>query len=183
MGTSSGGHLAVLAGLKPFDPRYAGVPLPGGEQFDARVSCIVAMWPVICPLTRYRENLTRGTSGDSYYAERVGGGLDQMKYWLTEEAMGEGSPMLALERGDKVDTPDVLYVQALCDIIHPRHCMDRFCEHYRRRGGRVETVLVEGEPYDLVRTKAQSAEARRAVKRATDFIIEHSLPATRSRRA
>ena len=82
------------------DARYAAIALSSGAQFDAQVSCVVAMWPVICPLTRYRENLQRTSTGDGYYATRVGAGLDQMKYWLTEEAMGDGSPMLALERGD-----------------------------------------------------------------------------------
>jgi acetyl esterase len=35
LGTSSGGHLAVLAALKPFDPRYTAIPLD--EEHDARV--------------------------------------------------------------------------------------------------------------------------------------------------
>lgn len=181
MGTSAGGHLAVLAALKPRDPRYAAVPLPGSAAFDARAACVVTMWPVICPLTRFRENVGRKTAGDESYATRVGSGLDQMKYWLTEDAMADGSPMLALERGDVVEMPDTLYVQALGDNLHPRHCMDRFCAAYARAGGRVETVLVAGEPYDLVRTAPESAEARRATKRMIGFIHECAARATRSR--
>lgn len=172
MGTSSGGHLAVLAAMKPFDPRYSAVPLDGGEAFDGRAACVVAMWPVICPFTRYRENLERQARGDAAYAGRAGSGLDQMKYWLSEDAMAEGSPMLALERGDRVELPDTLYIQALCDSLHPRHCMDRFCAGYGKAGGRIETVLVEGEPYDLVRTAPDSAEGRRAIQRAVAFIHE-----------
>ena len=30
LGTSSGGHQAMLAALRPGDPRYAALPLPGG---------------------------------------------------------------------------------------------------------------------------------------------------------
>ena len=82
--------------------------------------------------------------------------------------------MLALERGDKVETPDILYVQAICDTLHPRECMDRFCAAYRKAGGHVEAVLVEGEPYDAVRTNPQSPHSRAAVKRMTDFILERS---------
>ena len=170
MGTSSGGHLAVLAAIKPRDARYARLPLSGGEGLDARVASVVAMWPVICPLTRYRENLQRQTRGDGYYADRVGAGLDQMKYWLTEEAMGDGSPMLAVERGDAIDKPPVLYVQAECDVIHPRHCMDRFLAAYGKAGGRAEAVMVEGEPYDFVRTDADCAQAKRARKHMIEFI-------------
>jgi len=172
MGTSSGGHLAVLAAIKPRDARYASLPLAGGDTLDAQAACVVTMWPVICPLTRFRENLERKAKGDQSFATRVGGGMDQMKYWLTQEAMGDGSPMLALERGDDVAMPPVLYVQATCDNLHPRHCMDQFCDAYRERGGRAETVLVEGEPYDFVRSVPDCAEARRAVKRMIEFIHE-----------
>jgi acetyl esterase/lipase len=68
MGTSSGGHLAVLAAIKPHEPRYANVPLDGGDGLDAEVACVVTMWPVICPLTRFRENVERQASGDQSYA-------------------------------------------------------------------------------------------------------------------
>jgi acetyl esterase len=172
MGTSAGGHLAVLAALKPQDSRYAALTLPGGAAIDARAFCVVTMWPVICPYTRFKENLERHAQSDRLHADRVGSGLEQMKYWITQDAMAEGSPMLAVERGDEVEKPDTLYVQASGDRLHPRHCMDRFCAAYRERGGNVETVLVEGEPYDLVRVKPDSPEARRAMKRMTDFIHE-----------
>lgn len=174
MGTSAGGHLAVLAGLKPFDPRYAAVPLPGGEAFDATVSCIVAMWPVICPATRVQENRDRQARGDKSLAHRVGAGMSQMAYWLTGEAMVDGSPMLALERGDTVATPDILYVQAKCDVLHAGHNMQRFCAAYRKAGGRVEEEMLEGEPYDLIRSAPESAEAQHAVKRMVGFIEAHA---------
>ena len=175
MGTSSGGHLAALAAMKPHDPRYAALPLDGdGARVDARAACVVALWPVICPLTRFRVNAERAARGEQTHASRVGSSPEQMKYWLSEDAMAEGSPMLALERGDKVETPDILYVQAMCDTLHPRECMDRFCDGYRKAGGNVEALLLEGEPYDLVRTKPQSESARRAVKRMVDFIRERS---------
>ena len=179
MGTSSGGHLAVLAAIKPHDRRYAALPLPGGEAFDAKVACVVTLWPVICPLTRFRENQERQARGDQAYAHRVGGGLDQMKYWLSEEAMADGSPMLALERGDEVATPDLLYVQATSDQLHPRHCMDRFCDAYNKRA-RAEPLLVEGEPYDFVRSNPECAEAGRARKRIIEFVHECKARADRA---
>ncbi|HEX3970104.1 MAG TPA: alpha/beta hydrolase [Stellaceae bacterium] len=172
MGTSAGGHLAVLAALKPQDSRYAALPLAGGKAIDAKVFCVVTMWPVICPYTRFRENLERHERSDQLHADRVGAGLEQLNYWVTEEAMAEGSPMLSVERGDKIAMPDTLYIQASGDKLHPRHCMDRFCVAYRARGGKVEELLVEGEPYDLVRVKADSAEAKRAMNRMIEFVYE-----------
>ena len=180
MGTSSGGHLAVLAAIKPRDARYASLPLAGGGAFDARAVCVVTMWPVICPLTRFRENLDRQARSEQVYATRVGGGLDQMKYWLSEDAMSDGSPMLALERGDEVAMPDLLYVQATGDNLHPRHCMDRFCDDYNKKGARAEPLLIEGEPYDFLRTQPESAEAKRAMTRIIEFIHECTTRADRA---
>ncbi|MFM9970141.1 MAG: alpha/beta hydrolase [Burkholderiales bacterium] len=170
MGTSAGGHLAVLAGMKPFDPRYAAIPLAGGENIDATVVCVVAMWPVICPATRVEENKQRQARGDQSLAHRVGAGFAQMAYWISEDNMVDASPMLALERGDVIQSPDILYVQAKCDTLHAVHNMERFCAAYRKAGGHVEAHLLEGEPYDLVRAAPDSVEAKGAVKRAIEFI-------------
>jgi acetyl esterase len=177
MGTSSGGHLAVLAAMKPDDPRYSALPLPGGAAFDARPSCVVAMWPVICPFSRFRDVLERQARGEPHPSGRVGGGTDQMKYWLTEDAMADGSPLLALERGDKVIKPDLLYVQTATDTMHPRASMEQFVASYRKAGGHLEVELVEGEPYDLVRSKSDSASARQAVERIIAFIQQKSAKA------
>ena len=37
-GTSSGGHLAMLAAMRPDDPRYAAIPLPAGSPNPAPVA-------------------------------------------------------------------------------------------------------------------------------------------------
>jgi hypothetical protein len=84
--------------------------------------------------------------------------------------------MLALERGDHVETPAVLYVQTTGDRLHPRHCMDRFCAAYGNAGGRVEAVLLDGEPYDLVRSRPESSEAQRAMRRIIEFIHDPKAP-------
>src|SRR5215470_17929618 len=83
MGTSSGGHLVVLAALKPDDPRYATIPCPAGG--DAHVPFVVALWPVICPVTRWRMHRDDPSSVGNPSAV-----IMQEKYWLTEAAMEEG---------------------------------------------------------------------------------------------
>ncbi len=167
MGTSSGGHLVVLDALRPLDPRYAALALPGG--FDARVPYVVAFWPVICPLGRYRDRKGK-PEGERAYQNRGGAVALQDRYWLTEEAMGEGSPTLALERGEKVELPNILYLQNPADLLHPRHLMEQFVASYRRRGGKVEVELFEGAAYDLVRTDPSSPSARHAIAKAVEFI-------------
>src|SRR6266852_5228648 len=47
MGSSSGGHQVMLAGMRPHDPRYSALPLPAGApSVDATVRCVVMLWPV-----------------------------------------------------------------------------------------------------------------------------------------
>jgi hypothetical protein len=48
--------------------------------------------------------------------------------------------------------------------------MDRFCDAYRKRGARAEPLLIEGEPYDFLRTRPEYEEAKRAMKRIIAFI-------------
>jgi acetyl esterase len=168
MGTSSGGHLVVLNGLKPLDPRYAAVALPGG-RFDARVPYVVALWPVICPLGRYRDRKAKAPDQQAFQ-NRGGAVAMQLKYWLTEDAMGEGSPTLALERGDPVKRPNLLYLQNPIDELHPRAFVEQFVANYRKRGGDLQLEWFEGAAYDLVRSDPSSEAAKAAVRNIIDFI-------------
>jgi hypothetical protein len=67
------------------------------------------------------------------------------QYWQTETAMAEGNPVLALESGEQVELPSVLYIQGTKDLAHPRPDLDRFVANYRKVGGQVELELFEGE--------------------------------------
>lgn len=168
MGTSSGGHLAVLAALKPFDRRYAALKLAEGG-FDARVPFVVALWPVICPLGRYRAWTSPEAAGK--VSPRGGNpAVSQMKYWLAEAAMAEGSAVLALERGDEIERPRILYLQHPEDPMHPRALMEQFVANYRAAGGDVRLSLFEGAQYDMPRSTPQLPAAKKVIAEILDFI-------------
>ncbi len=144
-GISSGGHMAMLLGMRPHDARYAAIPLPAGAPAaDARLRCVVMGAPVIDPLGRYRYAKQLKEGGKSYpeFVDLVLPLHD--KYWQSEDAMAEGSPVRALERGEQVELPPVLYIQDTKDIVHPRADLDRFVAQYRQAGGQVELELFEG---------------------------------------
>ncbi len=159
-GFSSGGHLAMLAAMRPHDPRYTAVPLPAGSA-DATVRCVGIAWPVINPLSRYRhtrrhlsgEALARWTEIAPEDYHRPQGIVDNHHlYWADEAAMAEGSPLLALERGEKTATPPVLWVQGRPDIVHDYRDPDgkedinepeRFARAYRKAGGDIELLYVD----------------------------------------
>ena len=60
-GSSSGGHVAELLAMRPHDPRYNAIPLPGAPNVDATVAYAAMRSPVSDPLARYKnaENLKR----------------------------------------------------------------------------------------------------------------------------
>jgi acetyl esterase len=173
-GTSAGGHLALLTALKPHDVDFAALPVTGGH--DAEVAFCVALWPVVCPLRRYREVVLDG-SGAAAYPGRAATTTKQMTYWLTEAAMAAGSPLAATQRGDTIALPPMLIVQSPADPLHPLAHARAFADAYRARGGRIALHLVEGEPYYLVRSDPDSPAGREAIARIVAFIRESQVRA------
>jgi acetyl esterase len=151
-GQSSGGHLAMLAAMRPFDARYAAVALPAGSPaVDATVRCVAMLWPVINPLSRYRH---ARRARDAASPPAWVGDLPERhdRYWKNEPNMAEGNPMLALERGEKVATSPAIWVQGKPDPVHdyrdpespiPGNEPERFATNYRKAGGALELVYVD----------------------------------------
>jgi acetyl esterase len=173
MGISSGGHLGMLAAMRPDDPRYGAVATPEVPKAKADVQAVLLLWPVIDPLGRYtyaKQAIASGKLAD--YPPQLPGVIpNHDKYWGTEAAMREASPPLMLERGEAVATPPVLYVQGDADRMHPRPHLDKFVELYRKKGGKVELTLYPGEVEGFVTRQAKSeANKRAATEQIIDFV-------------
>jgi acetyl esterase/lipase len=171
LGVSSGGHQAMLAAMRPADARYAALTLAGKPAVDAKVHCAVMCWPVIDPLGRYHYAKAAQKGSD----EKLKKSADEWvichdKYWGSEAAMTEGNPTLALERGEKVDLPPVLYLQGTADIAHPKPNRDQFIASYRKVGGRVDLHLFEGVGEAFITNDPTSQAARDAIERIVEFV-------------
>ena len=152
LGQSSGGHLAMLAAMRPNEPRYATLPLDtDAPNTDASVRCVGMMWPVINPLSRYRRVVGLRAAGDppAWVAD-----LPERHdtYWVTEDNMEEANPMLALERGEAVEILPAIWFQGTPDPVHDYRDAEssldlnepeRFAENYRKAGGTIEFTHVE----------------------------------------
>jgi acetyl esterase len=172
MGSSSGAHQAMLAAMRPADARYAAITLPGATPaMDARVQAVVLCWPVIDPLGRYQyaKKLKEGGKPYPEVVDRVLPGHDQ--YWQTEANMAEGNPVMALERGEKVEMPPALYIQGDKDMAHPRPHLDRFITAYRKAGGQVDLELLEGEAEGFI--NKSPVAAKRTIERIIEFVHKH----------
>ena len=172
VGISSGGHQAMLGAMRHDDPRYAAIPHAGPH--DARVNCIVMLWPVIDPIGRYRTAKAVVAKGGTFPEQFARVLPSHDKYWGTEAAMAEGAPATALENGEKVELPPVLYVQGTADQVHPRDQLDRFVAAYRKRGGSVDLALYEGEVSGFITGAASNpANARAALEKTVEFLHRH----------
>ena len=171
MGNSSGGHQAMLLAMRPFDTRYSALPGPAGQ--DATVRGVILTSPVIDPLGRYRYAKDLQAKGKPYppLVDEVLPCHDA--YWGTEAAMDEGAPATALEKGEKVEMPPVLYLQGTDDVAHPRPHLDRFVAAYRKAGGVIDLELFDGEGQGFIMRKVGSPASDRALERINEFVHKH----------
>jgi len=163
-GTSSGGHQILLAAMRPEDARYRALPLPEAPAMDAKLAFVVSGWGVLFPLERY--NLAK--------AERK---LDLVKshdtFFGDEATQIEATPALAIERGEKVYLPPALVFQGTKDQYTSVELAERFAADWRRAGGSMDLLLLEGEPHTFVNEHPFAPNSVKAVEAMKAFIKKH----------
>ena len=164
-GNSSGGHQVVLSALRPGHPAYSTLPLPNHPEIDASLSYVIAGWPVICPLYRFRfaKELNR--------EEHIKAHID---YWGTEAAMAEGSPQTILDQNTQAAMPPLLFLLKANDKNHPLEMQERFIAGYKKRGGAIETHTFDGLPEHGMAPSPSQPETMRVIDIMTAFIGRQS---------
>ena len=167
MGCSSGGHTVALNGMRPRDPRYSAIPLPGTEDVDASLRFMLCCWPVLDPYARY---LWGREIGDERF-------IGPTEAYFTEHAsLHEGNPQEALDRGEAVELPPTIIIQGTNDNNIPLSIPHKFEESYRAAGGHVELELFPGMPHLFGNTP--SPESDRAIELMKGFVAKQlSRPA------
>lgn len=166
LGVSSGGHQAMLTAMRPDDARFAALPGPAGV--DASVKCAVMCWPVIDPLGRYE--YAKGLLGGQHDKHAKNWIESHDLWWGSVEAQGEANPTRLLERGEKAQMPNVIYLQGTADLAHPVPNRERFINAYRKAGGKVELHLFEGVGEAFITNDPNSPQAKEAVAKIIEFV-------------
>jgi hypothetical protein len=122
---------------------------------------VIAAWPVIDPLFRFRFAAEAGRQ------ELV---ASHLKYWQTEDAMAEGSPQTAVEEDDLVEFPPILVLLKANDQNHPLEMQERFISSYRKRGGPIEVETFDGLPERGMVPSPAEPETMRLVEHIVAFI-------------
>jgi len=162
-GTSSGGHVVLLAGMRPHDPRYCALPGPTGV--DATQAWVISGWGVLDPLLRY--NLAK-------QAKNAGVVANHDAFWVTEAAMSEGSPPLMLERGETVALPPALVFGGDADEWVPVELMRKFVADYVKAGGKGELVLYPKCNHQFMTGKPDAPFAKPALDAMKAFVRKHT---------
>lgn len=135
LGSSSGGHVAELLGMRPFDPRYAAIPLPEAPNLDATVAYIATRSPISDCHARY-EHMVKTNRPEMVKKSKM--------YFDPWESIFEGNPALILQRGEKVTLPPLLIMQGELDSNVPWQIQEKFAQNYRAAGGECELEIFQG---------------------------------------
>ena len=154
-GSSSGGHVAELLGMRPHDARYGAIPLPGANV-DAKVAWVATRSPISDPFARY-ENAKRHNRENMINNHHT--------FFVPWETIHDANPQQILDRKEKVELVPLLVMQgALDDNVLPA-MQEKFVEAYRAAGGDCEYHLFENSVHQWVAQPGpQTDKAQETVK-------------------
>ena len=164
-GNSSGGHQVVLSALRPRHAAYSTLSLPNHPEIDASLAYVIAAWPVICPLYRFR--FAKEFNREEHITAHI-------EYWRTEEAMAEGSPQSIIENEKQVELPPLLYLLKANDKNHPLEMQERFIASYGKRGGAIVAHTFDGLPEHRMVPSPGEPETMRFIDIVSAFIRQQS---------
>jgi acetyl esterase len=154
LGTSSGGHLILLAALRPNHPAYT----PEG---DASLAFAIGCWPVADPLKRYRVKRDAGIM-------RFVAAHDA--FWPSEKEMEDANPTLIAQRGEAQAMPPVLVIQGTNDDNLTPDMTSGFASAYAAAGGKVTFESFPGQPHAFIPGNPKSAASVRALELIKGFV-------------
>ena len=148
-GSSGGGHTIMLSAMRPHDPRYMEITSSDVEGYDASVSYLLLTWPVLDPYARYLYSKETGRESLISNSEA---------YFLTEDAMKEGSPQHIPERGEQPKLPQTFIIQGTSDLNVPMSIPHRFVAAYREAGGEIQLEEFPGMPHGFGRQPGEPTD-------------------------
>jgi len=155
-GSSSGGHVAELVGMRPHDPRYASIPLAAAPNVDAAVAYVATRSPISNTFARYQNAENRHNENMMKFNKT---------FFNPWETIHEANPQEILSREEKATLVPLLIMQgALDDNVLPE-AQEKFAAAYRAAGGDCEYHLFENSVHEWVAQPGpQTDKARDTVK-------------------
>ena len=169
-GSSSGGHVAELLGMRPNDPRYNAIPLPEASHLDASIAYVATRSPISNTFARYENAVEK---------KRAGMMKNNTNFFSPIESIHEANPQEILERRELVTLLPLLIMQgALDDNVLPA-VQERFVNTYRAAGGFVTYTVFEDSIHEW--TPKLTPQTLRAQEMARAFIARNLAAGQRAR--
>jgi len=141
LGSSTGGHIAELLGMRPRDPRYNAISLPSAPNADAAIAYIATRSPISDPYARYQQ-AERMKRAEMIQASRT--------FFDPWETIFEANPQLVLERREAQALPPLLIMQGeLDDNVLPA-LQEKFAATYTAAGGDCQLHVFAGCEHEWV---------------------------------
>ena len=153
-GSSSGGHVGELLAMRPRDPRYNAIPLPGSPAVDATVGYVAMRSPISDPFARFQnaERLKRAPMMQNH--------VNFFKPW---DAIHESNPLEILERREPITKVPLLIMQGALDDNMLPAIQQKFVAAYKAAGGDCQYEVFEGSEHEWVAAPGPQTERARAM--------------------
>ena len=169
-GSSSGGHVAELLGMRPNDPRYNAIPLPEAPHLDASIAYVATRSPISNTFARYENAVEK---------KREGMMKNNTNFFKPWESIHEANPQEILERREPVTLLPLLVMQgALDDNVLPA-VQEKFVNTYRAAGGFVTYTVFENSIHEW--TPKLTPQTLRAQEMVRAFIARNLAEGRRAR--
>lgn len=155
-GSSSGGHVAELLGMRPRDPRYNAIPLPEAPNLDATVAYVATRSPISNTFARYQNAVEK---------KRDRMIKNNTTFFVPWETIHESNPQEILDRREQVTLVPLLVMQgALDDNVLPAF-QEKFVATYKAAGSQIEYHVFPDSVHEWVAEPGlQTDRAREMVK-------------------
>jgi alpha-beta hydrolase superfamily lysophospholipase len=169
LGSSTGGHIAELIGMRPRDPRYGAIPLPSAPNVEATVAYIATRSPISDPYARYQQAEKMKREQMIKYSKT---------YFSPWETIFEANPQLILERRERVTLPPLLIMQGdLDDNVLPA-LQEKFAAAYKGAGGDGQLHVFAGCEHEWVAKPGPQTD--RAHEMVKSFIAQNVVAGRRA---
>jgi acetyl esterase/lipase len=160
-GSSSGGHIAELLGMKPNDSLYNALAIQYFKDSNTLVRYIVTRSPISNTEARYENALSKKREN------MINNNLNFFKPWDT---ITSANPQKILERREFTRLPPLLIMQGeLDDNVLPKD-QEHFAKSYQAAGGECEYVVFKDSEHEWV--AKESEQTTRARELAKQFIAK-----------
>jgi acetyl esterase/lipase len=175
IGGSSGGHLAVLAALRPNAPEYASPGAAGeSERTSIEIAYALPLWPILDPIARYRYALGRRDEPPEarrdrfFQPERLIAAHEL--FYGDEATMSLASAQRMVEAGEFERLPPLWIAHPELDENVTLAMTERFVAAYRRAGGPIELEVFPAVGHSFANFPGEAAD--RCIARMRAFIAK-----------